>query len=96
MLREVASCHGKFTVKSPTLDRWLVITLGSIVADPDAPTLRVFPVMLQLVPEVPVCPPVDIVRCCANPEVTNNAMNTQTLKNCAMKGGFLKFFSINY
>ena len=66
------------------------------MADPDAPTLRVFPVMLQLVPEVPVCPVVDIVRCCANPEVTNSAMNTQTLKNCAMKGDFLKFFSINY
>ena len=28
--------------------------------------------MLQLVPEVPVCPVVDIVRCCANPDVTNN------------------------
>ena len=31
MLRDIddpSPCGGKFTVKSPTLDRWLVITLG--------------------------------------------------------------------
>jgi hypothetical protein len=64
-------------------------------AEPDAPTLRVFPVMLQLVPEVPVCPDEDIVKFCAKPEVTNNEMNTQTLKNCVVRGDFRKFFSIN-
>ena len=96
MLREVRVCHGKFTVKSPTLDRWLVTTLGWIVAEPDTPTLRIFPVILQLVPDVPVSPEVDIVRCCEKPDVTNNEIKTQTLKNCLLRGDFLKFFSINY
>jgi hypothetical protein len=35
-----------------------------ICAEPEAPTLSVFPVMLQLVPEVPVCPELEMVRCC--------------------------------
>jgi hypothetical protein len=42
--------------------------------------LSVFPVMLQLVPEVPVCPEEEIVRFCAKPEVTNNETMTHTLK----------------
>ena len=94
MLRGVPLCQGKMTVKSPTLDRWLVITLTLISADPDAPTLRVFPVMLQLVPEVPVCPVVDIVRCCANPDVTNNEKNTTALINAVVRKAFLKFIFI--
>jgi hypothetical protein len=52
--------------------------------------------MLQLVPEVPVYPDEDIVRFCAKPEVTNNEMITQTLKNCVVRRDFRKFFSINY
>ena len=97
MLRGDPLCHGKFTVKSPTLERWLVITLTLMSAEPDAPTLRVFPVMLQLVPEVPVCPVVDIVRCCANPDVTNNEKNTTAFINAVVREAFLKFiFIYNY
>jgi hypothetical protein len=46
------------------------MTLGWIFAEPEAATFSVFPEMLQLVPEVPVCPVLEIVRFCPNtPEV---------------------------
>lgn len=61
-------CHGSTTVRSPTVLRWLEITSGCTLADPDAATLRVFPVMLQFVPEVPVWPDVLMVRFCPNPD----------------------------
>jgi hypothetical protein len=60
-------------------------------AEPDAPTLRVFPVMLQLVPEVPVCPVVDIVKFCANPDVTNNDKTTTAFTYAVVREAFLKF-----
>ena len=95
--RETPLTQGSTIVRSPTFVRWLVITLGWICAETlEFDTVRIFPVMLQLVPEVPVSPEEDIVRCCEKPDVTNNKIKTQTLKNCLMKGDFLKFFSINY
>jgi hypothetical protein len=47
-----------------------------------------------LVPEVPGCPVVDIVRCCANPDVTNNEKNTTALINAVVRKAFLEFIFI--
>jgi hypothetical protein len=66
------------------------------LAEPEAATLRLFPLMLQLVPEVPVCPEEDIVKCCAKPVVKNNKMIDKTLKKCAVLFVVPKFFPINY
>lgn len=52
-------------VRLPVFVRWLVITLGWMLAEPEELTLRVFPVILQLVPDVPVWPYVEMVRSCA-------------------------------
>jgi hypothetical protein len=35
-------------------------------ADPEAATFSTFPEMLQFVPEVPVCPELEMVKCCAD------------------------------
>jgi hypothetical protein len=51
--------------------------------------------MLQLVPEVPVCPEDEIVRFCAIPEVINDERITQTMKKWAILSPFRKIFSIN-
>jgi hypothetical protein len=63
-LLSVPLSAGNTTVRLPVLVRWLVITLGWILAEtPPLATVSVLPVMLQLVPEVPVCPLVEMVRC---------------------------------
>jgi hypothetical protein len=40
-------------------------------ADPEAATLSVFTEILQLVPELPVSPEVEMVKCCADAIVLN-------------------------
>lgn len=74
-------------VRSPVFVRWSVITLGWMLAEPEALTLRVFPVMLQLVPDVPVCPEVDMVRSCEN-RFVESKNNKTTREILARKEGF--------
>jgi hypothetical protein len=52
-------------VKSPTLERWFVMTLGWILAAPEVLTVSTLPEILQLVPELPTSPEEVVMdKCC--------------------------------
>ena len=62
------------------------MTLGSIDALPLLPTDSVLPEMLQLVPDVPVSPPVEMVRCCAMAWFDQDTDNRVKMANINRKG----------
>jgi hypothetical protein len=72
-----------------------VITLGWIEALPLLPTVSVLPEILQLVPDVPVSPPVEMVRCCAKARFDQDTDSRKTVEKINKKGlqAFLKRFT---
>ena len=67
-------------VRLPVFVRWLVITLGCILADPVAPTVRVLPDILQLVPDVPVWPDVEMDRSCEKTSPIHISIETKNMQ----------------